>query len=514
MASMDVGADGSPGPGIMAIEGISHAQIHRLLLEGAVAPVRETPSFRDYDESLTLRKPYSFYGNNPLVTVGANSGLIVTCIVQAAYRDSLCAAMEQHRSLDAPKSLLISLHDKIRSLIPNRVDLHDQLSDHIRERKRKGLLLRIISAAQALEQLESDARAETTNAWIDLAQKQIDEGLDSSMTDFSEDSRALEISDSFLITSILYLLFKAELCQQDKEDFSLDQHSKYILEHGVELEREHFIKTFGDLTPEAAPNTLKWIQSIVDAASPATKAALKQSADARHDLVFNGWINDLLFADGQVALPEVLSLDLNGLRGIRDVTRIAAAGSALALHACNAAGKQVSVLEQPDDDAVYRCRASMVLAMSERHGKNSAEYEAVVAGHVISLAKLWNPNLDEQATTILRNQCVKVLRGEDAVIQVLEGRVKVAFAEIVCSEGDKHQPLPASMKTGTGGSLDVSFHTSESRSSVKAVFNKKGFTFYSSDLALAASKAFKIIDLSWRAYSSPLLEPMILCMLD
>jgi hypothetical protein len=454
----------------------------------------------------------TFYGSNPLETVGANSGLLVTCIVQSAYRDSLCMAMEENRSLDPAKSILISLHDKIRALIPRRLDLHDQLSDHIRERKRKGVLLRIITAAQALEQLESEARAETTNEWILEAQRWVDEGFDSSMTNISESTSGsgyLEISNSFLITSLLYLLFKAELCDQDKKDYYLHIRCKDIMRNGVQLEQMQFVKMFGALSIDSAPNTLKWIDAMVENASPEIVAKLKHSRDERHDFIFGGWINEIIFSGAHVILPEVLIHDLGGLKGIRDVTRIAAAGSALALHACNTAGKPVSVLEYPDDDAIYRARAAMVLAMSERLGKNSSDYEASVATHVVALAKLWNSNLEANAVDMLRNRTLKVLRGEDAVIQVLEGRVKTAFGEIVVKES-RRILCPISMKTGKNDGMDVSLHTEESRESVRVVFHKYGMAFYASDLALAASKAFKIIDLAWRVFGDALLEPMML----
>jgi hypothetical protein len=504
----------SPEPNTSSIDAISPSQIHRVLLEGAVQPVRSTPSFSEFEESLNFRRPMAYYGCNPLESVGANSGLLVTCIVQSAYRDTLCSAMQEHLSLDPAKSLLTSLHDKIRSLIPNNVRLHDQLNDHIRERKRKGVLIRIITAAQALEQLESEARAETTNAWIRQAERFVDEGLDSSMTDMSEKSYSLEISNSYLITSILYLLFKAELCEQDKQDFYLTLHSRFILANGVELERRHFVKEFGELVVESAPNTMAWIKSVIERLSPQVVATLGDSRDARHDLVYNGWTNDLLFAEGEVILPEVFMHDLNGLKGIREVTRIAVAGSALALHACTAAGVPTSALERPDDGEVYFSRASMVLAMNERHGKSQVDYEAVVAGHVVALATSWNPDISADAVDILRNQTVKVLRGEDAVIKVLEGRVKKAFGEIVSKESNRAQ-IPTTMKLDAAhGSFDVSLHTAKSRRLVQTVFAKYGMVFYASDLALAASKAFKIVDLAWRVYGNVLLEPMIQQLLD
>ncbi|GKY95575.1 hypothetical protein MPSEU_000518900 [Mayamaea pseudoterrestris] len=458
------------------IEEISHAQIHRVLLEGGVQPVRATPSFQDFAESLDLRQPLKFISNisADLQPCSSSGCLIVTCIIQSAYRDSLCVAMKEHRSLDPAKSLLISLHDKIRSLIPSRIDLHDQLSDHIRERKKKGVLIRIITAAQALEQLESEARAETTNAWISVAHKLVDEGLDSSMTEITEEGRGLDISDSFLITSVMYLLLKAELCEQDKQEFYLARQAKYILDHGLDMERSHFIGRFGELSIASAPDTRKWIETVVKRATPDIKAKLKNSSAARHDLVYSSWISDLLFADEQLNLPEVFALDLNGLKGIREVTRIAAAGSALALHACNAAGKSASILEEPDDDAVYRCRAAMVLVMNERHGKSQIEYESIVSAHVVALAKVWNPMLDSSAVNMLRSRTLKVLRGEDAVIRVLEGRVSTAFA----------------------------------------TFSKYGMVFYASDLALAASTAYKIVDLCWRVFAAQLLEPMILQVLE
>jgi len=349
---------------------------------------------------------------------GTDEAMIMRC----AYRDQMVERILQKKSLADAQELLLSLHKALRDLVPSRTDLHGLLSDKaVKDATSLPELVSFaIKAAKALQQLESEVRAESTFQWIQ------------STLNLHYDSLSEE-SISFLVTSILYLLFKADLCNKDKQDFYLSHvWASKIVQQGPDLEREAFQARFGPFSdPSTAPSTRQWIQSLVENTSD--RDALASSAkDARRNLVRAGWIDNILFRSPNLqplALPEILELDADRIQNIRQVTRLAAAGSALALHACNAAGQSTDILNQDPQNqstSLELRRVALVQAMRER-SKPPATYEADVADAVLALAKEWKPSLDESTISMLQSRTQSVLRAQDPVIQLLDSRMKSGF---------------------------------------------------------------------------------------
>jgi hypothetical protein len=197
-------------------------------------------------------------------------------------------------------------------------------------------------------------------------------------------------------------------------------------------------------------------------------------------------------------------LDVDQLQSIRLVTKRAAAGSALALHACNAAGMRTSVLEEPPQASspLELRRVDLLEAMA---GTTNAEYEENVANAVVRLAKDWNPSLETNAEMALWNRTSSVLRGEDPVICLLDSRMKQVFTELMDWKPSASNVI---MQSGRCAAQKPGWDAFET--AAKQAFCKRGLSFHASDLASASRLAKKIADLAWKVYGDCLLDEMIL----
>lgn len=402
-------------------------------------------------------------------------------VVKAAFRDKICEQIQTSGDIQPAKDLLLELHKRLRSLIPSRKDLHGILRDDyitavstIEE-----LNPFVIAAAEALVQLESQARAETTMQLIRLQKNS---------TNIRE-----------VITSILYLLYKAELCEADKQDFYLTtMWIPEIVQNGIQWERTAFQERFGSFDdPNTAPATRKWLQELVSSVDkpPSTLA----SPEKQFELLQMGWIDGIIFRSNKesLELPEVLYLDISHLQEIRRVTRLAAAGSALAVHVCNATGQPKEMLNGLAD---IQIPLKDVIVDQVR-----PDYEENVIDNVISLARHYNAELDSSNIDFLRHRTIAVLRAEDPVIQLLESRIKACFREIMLHA--RHH-IPNRLESGRA------VHENPVKSAVTSyterLFCNKGLALYAVELAQASELAQKIIELCWSIYGDVLLSPILL----
>ena len=346
--------------------------------------------------------------------------------VKRAYRNRTIELTNASNDIKKLRDLLLELHQAIRALVPNRPDLHSILKDKAVEKAgtSKDLLPHLVAAGDALSRLESEFRSESTQEW--LAKARSDEIRNMNTKQMIE----------FLVTSMLYLMLKTELCQQDKQDFFLTNVWAPQVQHqGPEFERNAFEARYGKFNDkDTAPLTRKWISELV---TKSNRQELVESSNARKAMVKQGWINEILFRGSDkppLSMPEILALDFEQLSSIRFVTRGAAAGSALALHACNAAGVSTSVLNEPVDatSSVELCRQGIAEAMSNREiSESREEYEEKVGKAVVRLAREWNPSLSTDAESQLKSRTTSVLRAEDPVIRLLDSRMKEVFSMLM-----------------------------------------------------------------------------------
>lgn len=443
-------------------------------------------------------------------------------LVRGAARDVLYQRVQTNQSLEPAKEVLLELHNKVRQLIPSRKDLHSLLKDEdVRQAEN---LFQLQSAtlviAQAILQLESPARSASTQEFIRSQSKSIPSS--------SNDELNPE-SISSLITPLFFLLWKVELCAADMQDFYLaNVWAPQIHQNGKILEHEHFQSQYGKFADSTtAPNTRQWIQFLLDEREQQkggdTITSSRQSRVWRQDLLAKGWIEDIMFRSPELpvlALPEILALDAENLADIRQVTRLAMAGSALALHACTSAGQSTDALNrQVQDRSLEVQRVTLVQAMNQQQQRSPADYERVVGDAVVALALQWNSDMDDATVSSLRNRVTVTLRGEDPVLTLLNGRMKECFAELVVKlrepAATSANVVPAALKSGRpmavdGVAVPVERPSDPFLIDAKQLFYSRGLAFYASDLAQAAKQAAQVIALAFDLYGEVLLDRIIL----
>ncbi|CAB9511271.1 T-complex protein 11 [Seminavis robusta] len=437
-------------------------------------------------------------------------------VVKRAVHDHIIQSLRKDpENLKPLTGLLLELHGQCRALIPNRKDLHSILDDeHVKTVTTLQEILPLISkAASSLAQLESESRATTT---LEL--------LNSHKSTDNKDTL-------FWVAVVFYLLYKAELCQAEKQDFYLVHvWAPQIHKEGPDIERTLYQQQFGKFEDaDSSPATRQWIQSLVQAhlaanpqaqevASTGTavrrQSSLTESVDDRKALVRAGWIDDILFRDQTpLNLPEIFARDHNGLQTLREMTRLAVAGCALALQACSAAG-----VANPKGK---KGQQSLWRALQNR-GIPPDLYERNVVEQVVALAQDWS--VDENSKTILQDEeakqqlagrVVAVLRGQDPVLKLLDGRTKQAVREALLlleEEKDTTKGHVSEMRTGRqeGSIAIISGDTQQAPTVVEKLFCQRGLAFSASELAMVAKLAGKVVNLAIDLYWEVLLDRLVL----
>eukprot|EP00984_Skeletonema_dohrnii_P024440 scaffold13554_cov68-Skeletonema_dohrnii-CCMP3373.AAC.2 len=202
--------------------------------------------------------------NNP-----ADLPMRIATNMKLAYFNGVAQEMSTENYVPV-QGLLKELHDKMRTLLPNRQDLHSHINDDdigyssctadiIRVLIRSGYLL--------ANYLEAPSRAESTRELLGCL-----EAFNSRNRDGDGDNAPLtipyefETENLFAVASIAFILQKVELCQMDVSNYKFAHHlAPFIHQVGHEYERSHFRKTHGDYVAvpikelqEMLPSTHAW----------------------------------------------------------------------------------------------------------------------------------------------------------------------------------------------------------------------------------------------------------------
>jgi T-complex protein 11 len=462
---------------------------------------------------------------------------------QKAYCDNLCQRVESSHDLNPLKNLLLELHMRIRQLIPHRSDLYHLLDDqHVQSVDSiPGLLQCTVTAAERLASLESEARSVSTQAWIKHATKQlqnynsnsnsgsdeqmveVDGGehaavqstgdINSSNSSNSDESTNVSNSESVqnFVMSLMYLHYKTDLCQEDKDEFMFTHvWIPKIRRDGLQLERSFFQKRIGGWKDaNATQATRQWITSLVNKYRDSISSG---SSQEYFTMLCRGWVHDILFRkpeDAAMPLPEVFALDEVNIRSIRNVAKMAVAGSALALHACQLTNQPTSILESTNDtDSPLNTQRHYLARELNDQFKTVHEYKHDIERAAESLGTSLDANISSESLAILRGKAVTVLRGDDSVAQLLTKRMIDSYETVVVGQG---QTLRFPLVAGTSDSADASHGKSLGARLEEAigVFSRQGLKFYAPDLASSTMLACNIMDLVWRVYGDVLLVPAI-----
>lgn len=119
-------------------------------------------------------------------------------------------------------------------------------------------------------------------------------------------------------------------------------------------------------------------------------------------------------------------------------------------------------------------------------------------------------------TQALTNRAKATLRGEDPVIQLLDNRMRDIFRAQVIKDPRLGQQLPATLRSGrvtsSKGKSDLNFDEMFKKQA-KDEFVKKGFSFYSNDLAEASLLAYKTNKLILNVYGRNVLDKIFVSIL-
>ena len=420
-----------------------------LRVSNAHAVTVTTPSFTDF----------SNFESNDLETT-----------MRRAFRDHL-VAQSDIRSL---QDLVITLHTQLRALVPNRKDLHTLVHDeavmaanHVCD-----LLPMLIHASLALEALESEARAETTSQWREVAQAKLEV-----VHHHNSKNNDIAISE-FMVTSTLYLLFKTELCLADKQNFYL----QHVWAPRIHVEGPSYLRQWMDEKFNGEyPLTMAWLHDLLE-----NQHLVEPQSDDYRTMLRKGWIETIVFHRGNSThLPEVFSLDVENIRLIRRVCQQAVAASALIWHA------QVGNDCEPTSDVGMR-QADLLSALTNNR---SPTYEEDVSDAVIALVRASDTPTDEAS---LRSRTISVLRGQDPVIKLLDRRMQEMFAHVSVMDAAGIPVRIASGGVGVGApgvGRDAPKVTLER--TIEESFHKKGIWFHTSELATLCLLAKRIVDLVW-----------------
>ena len=567
--------------------------------EKEVIQRRATPSFHDFEQDLknavSCTDSPSPHDDSPLTTTRTSTttpwtttrtsinsltvGSVAT-VIRRAYVDQVCRQVQerqreqQHQEQEQPRqqppvsdtvssplepiaTLLLELHAEIRALVPSRRDLHgilddDQVRHTLLEQQSSSssssssyssyqqLLALVVHAAQALGQLESEARAESTLEWIRLASTTSTTLSEQQPQQQDDSTRRIR----FLVTSILYLLTKAELCARDKQDFYLSHVWAPILARiGPQLERQAFVQHFGPFAHSTtAPSTRAWMNSIRND-STTTTCTTREEPRTR---IQRSWIQDIVFRDpalGSMDWPEVLYLDVPAVHQIRSSVRVYVAASSLVLYARPAA---VAVDDDEPSLLLEEKRSQLVQALKARYPFGSddpntasatTDYETTVCQAVVELAQCWRRQpsdglLSSNQMDALNHRTQRVLAADDGVVDLFSQRVKECWTELMIAptassstgstSTNHHAPgwmtAPPQLVSGHGNpSLSRSNHHKRQygkRATFVAhathVLARHGLPWFAKELTEAAWKAHQIIAVALDLYYEVLLEPCLL----
>lgn len=416
-------------------------------------------------------------------------------VVKRAIHDSLLDRIETEGGLSSMNDLLLELHQKLRRLVPNRKDLHQVLDDNraIPSISEAHIFLSwIVEAGRALSMLESEMQSATTLSWIRLAERCLQEGQQSESIKRREQL-------SWMVCSLFFLIEKSDITQSEKDAFYF---SCVVVPRlradgkGLKMERDCMRSRFGS----HLPITKAWILSLIQDAGQIELENLRTNSQARKLLIVKGWIETVLFQSlKEATIPEIFYLDVTTLRAIRNVSRLAAAGCALGLHAAHMAKCSSELLALQDES---RGEALVGALRNREHHASQGTYEQSVLSVVVSLTQEFKGSpLTGEETLILEGQTKQVLSARDPVLQLLNDRMQTIFCELAVAS--IHGPSSNAIMSRDRDPNKVSSNFVDK---AKPIFCARGLAFFATDLAEAAELASRVPILASDLYDNKIVE--------
>ena len=437
--------------------------------------------------------------------------------MRRAFFDGIIDDMKSG-NLESMKRLVLDLHELMRKLVPSRNDLHSHLSDdEVKAACDIGSLSHLLLvAADALgNHLESPARASSTLEWIRVA----------SSPD-AEAQYGFTSKEAYTVASCAFLLSKAEVCHVDVANHHLTKVAPLIHSIGSEYELQRLKDTYGlsdspsnSVLKEKLPATSSCIVGMLSSIEAQSEISRANSSAKRYVcLKSRGFVDSLLFASNQLAIPEVYAADASRIMHIRNEARYVVIGCALGLHISNIARADSSIFATvPLSSPVLEEKRQALDAALRANYSNQKEFHSTVASVVLSFVLALNgeTSLPPSAEKSLRNCVGAVLRGFDPVLKLLDNRVKQLMRNLCKWQPSTSVPIP--MQTGRSMLQGEEGQSTARSNCTKELFiadamkeaSKSGFSLFSDKLVEAGDLAFRVVETSINSYGDAILDRLL-----
>jgi len=265
----------------------------------------------------------------------------IASTVQRAFHDILLSQIQTTTTYQPLHPLLLEMHATLRSLIPNRKDLHHDdryLNDDAIKAADGDTLIEtlglVFKIGEALAWLESEERSQTSKEWIGIAKNAIEIcGLSERRVSCMEEEEGMKIDfqvqvnndfeesegngedvqidlsnnvsvslgySEFAVASAEFLHKKAQQCKTDVMDFQL----AHVLAPRIQaLGKAYMMKTFrtkfgiqeNQQSNQSLPHLKAWLEETITNSEYA-REELSSSEELRGAAVLQtGWVDQILF---------------------------------------------------------------------------------------------------------------------------------------------------------------------------------------------------------------------------
>lgn len=443
--------------------------------------------------------------------------------IKFAFFDRVREDLREHR-FDSMRRLAMELNEKICEL--GSTELHRHLCEKfVTDARTKVDCLRVLLKAAGIlaANLEAPARAVTTEEWINEVSRF------QSLSDGSALPFDFASEEDLCVASLAFLFFKVDLCRMDISNVQLAKMAPLIHRLGCDYKASKFEEKYCKLNEpvevlrKSIPETWAWIHTIASSLNSTDAESLSKGSYQTRIALFKtrGFVDGLIFAQGALNVPEVLSMDMPCIMDARSEARFAVIGSALSLHVCNASGVGASALaSQPLPSSLDMERKRLAYVLRDKHETHQSLVGSVTEVALQMAKVLKATQLDQEADATLRNCAASVLRGTDPVLKLLDNRMRQLFRFMSKWEASAKcgAAVPTAMKTGRStlkgphSSISANENTSSTDAFLAAVqkeASKLGFAFFSDELAKTGQKMLRVIALSCSVFGEQVFDKIL-----
>lgn len=448
--------------------------------------------------------------------------------MEKVFFESMKDSWVQSNDVIGMHEMMSEIFTKMRNLVPNRTDLHDHFSqkEALKCSTPCDFLEMLARIANVMgDSLESPYRAESTLQWLRATVK-FCSGKSTVPFDFPD-------IESYVIVSMAFLVKKLDVCHADIVNYRLVKVTPLIRANGVHYERQRFQQKHGS-SVDGLHGTRSWLSRMMP--------EIAGCATLRSATLKKGFVDELLFVQERISMPEVLCLDAARIGSIRERVQRIVIASSLYLHACTIMNVRcTSLLSEEALSKVKFDKNEIMKSLKNNHSYD--ELYAKASSTIVSFAKgmflqnvssftwfltklihiyysisimigLTGKDVDDNVRERLLYATGSVLKGSDPVLSLMDKRVRDVF-RTACSLDLKsisqNRGAPKTMRTGTGKSPEVTVKNELKESFYEEVTRhstKLGFNVVADDLTDAAYDAFKVIDHCVKVHDENVFNPI------